>query len=42
MILIHKSWANLKPNEDEKENYELFEEYYRRIKNKIEFKNFPK
>ncbi|QLG46894.1 hypothetical protein [Costertonia aggregata] len=42
MILINKTWADLKPNEDSKGNSEWFDDYYDRIKNKIEFKDFPK
>ncbi|WP_375238721.1 hypothetical protein [Aurantibacter sp.] len=42
MILIHKSWSDLKPNEESNGNFEWFNEYYDRIKNKIEFKDFPK
>jgi len=42
MILIHKTWTDLKPNEDNNGNYEWFEEYYHRIKEKFEYKNLPK
>lgn len=42
MILINKTWADLKPNEDSNGNFEWFDDYYERIKNKIEFKDFPK
>ena len=42
MSLIHKSWLELKPNENEDGNQEWFDEYYKRIKLKKEFKNIPK
>lgn len=42
MFLIHKSWADLKPNESSDGNYELFNDYYNRIKSKHVFNDFPK
>lgn len=42
MPLIHRSWMDLKPNENEDGNQEWFEEYYERIKLKREYQKIPK
>ncbi len=42
MTLIHKTWLDLKPNEDIDGNPEYFEDYYIRIKNSEEYDNIPK
>ncbi len=43
MALIHPTWLELKPNEDNDGNQECFSEYYNRIfNNKFELGEFPK
>lgn len=42
MILINRSWLELKPNEDHNGNQEGFEEYYPRIGLKSDFHHIPK
>ena len=41
MTLIHKTWLDLKPNEDINGNPECFEDYYLRIQNSEEYDNIP-
>lgn len=42
MILVNKSWLELKPNEDLDGNQEWFDEYYSRISLKKDYNHIPK
>ncbi|MRT93568.1 hypothetical protein [Ancylomarina sp. 16SWW S1-10-2] len=42
MTLIHRTWMDLKPNENMEGNPEVFNDYYARMSTRFEYENIPK